>query len=128
MASIPDINVAYGTALASANLPTTISVTLSDNSTQTLAITWDNGTPAYDPNTAGTYVFTGALTLAENITNTGNINAKANVIVAPQPQEQPTATESLSGLIQSAVAGLLNGVFNFARWLIHILVLSKNLY
>ena len=69
--------------------------------------------PAYDPNTAGTYVFSGTITLPEKVTNTDNLKATANIIVAPQ--EQPTALQALSGLIQSAVAGLLNGVWNLIK-------------
>ncbi len=80
--AIGDINVAGGTALNAAGLPTTATVTLSDSSTYTLAITWDGGTPIYSGAIAGTYIFTGTLTLSGGITNPGNLTAKVNVVVA----------------------------------------------
>ena len=111
VATISDINVAYGTAIASANLPSTVNATLSDGTKQALVITWDNGTPAYDANTAGTYVFSGALTLQSNITNTNNLKTSVNVIVAAQPVSPIT-------VVQVAGSSLLNGVFNFIKLLI----------
>jgi hypothetical protein len=123
VASIADINVDYGTDLASANLPTTINVTLSDSpatnsasqnlggqANQTVAITWDNGTPAYNPNTSGTYVFSGTLAFSGSITNTNNLTAVVNVIVAQEPVSNATGD-----LIHSAASSLLNGVWNFIK-------------
>lgn len=82
VAAIADINVANGTALSAAGLPTTVVVTLDDETTQNLAVTWDDGTPAYDKDTAGQYVFAGTLTLVDGIANAGDYKATVKVIVA----------------------------------------------
>ena len=111
VATISDINVTYGTAIASVNLPSTVNATLSDGTKQALVITWDNGTPPYDANTAGTYIFSGTLTLSSSITNTNNLKTSVNVIVAAQPVSPITA-------VQAAGASLLNGVLNFIKLLI----------
>jgi hypothetical protein len=120
--SISDISVDYGTALESANLPTTIDATLSDISTQSITITWDNGMPTYDGNTSGTYVFSGTLTLPENITNTNNFNVNVNVTVGQQPVEETPTIESpleeTTILIEDVSAGLSAGVWNFVKWII----------
>jgi ABC-type transporter Mla subunit MlaD len=110
VAAEADINVAYGTDLASLNLQTTVNVTLSDSTNQTVSVAWDNGTPTYDPNTSGMYVFSGTLTFSGSITNTNNLIASVNVIVAPQPL--PDATGEI---IQDAASSLLNGVWNFVK-------------
>ena len=123
IASISDINVEYG---SSPTLPTTISVTLSDGIAANPNVTWDAGTPAFNANTAGTYVFSGTPALTSSITNTQNLTATVNVIVAPQPspaQEEQPAPEaenpaSQAGeLIQEAAAGLINGVGEFIKWI-----------
>ena len=111
VATISDINVTYGTAIASVNLPSTVNATLSDGTKQALVITWDNGTPPYDANTAGTYIFSGTLTLSSSITNTNNLKTSVNVIVAAQPVSPITA-------VQAAGADLFNGVLNFIKLLI----------
>src|SRR5699024_3014977 len=49
-----DITVPHGTNLAGVNLPAQVEVTLDDTSTKDLDVTWDNGAPAYDGNSAGT--------------------------------------------------------------------------
>ena len=67
VSAIADINVAYGTALDEVELPATVSVTLSDSSSATLDVTWDDGNPVYDSTTAGTYTFTGILTLPREL-------------------------------------------------------------
>ncbi|MGI6628629.1 MAG: Ig-like domain-containing protein, partial [Bacillota bacterium] len=82
VASIADISVAYGTELSAVGLPTTVEVTLDDETTRNLSVTWDGGTPAYDGNTAGEYVFAGTLTLVEGLANTGGHKAQIKVIVA----------------------------------------------
>lgn len=97
VASIADITVANGIALADAGLPATITVTLGDASTKDLAIVWDGGTPTYDPTTAGTYAFAGELTLQDNVLNGNNLTATCNVIVqAPPPPEEVPPPENLS--------------------------------
>jgi len=123
---ITDINVVYGTTISEVNLPANINVVLSDNSVQNLGIVWDKGTPEYDGNTAGIYVFSGTLSLQTGITNTNNVKATVNIIVAIQqvaeeiqPEEQPVQNplEPVSDLIQNASSSLLNGAWEFVRWI-----------
>jgi hypothetical protein len=89
---------------------------MSDGSTQTITITWDNGTPAYDPNTSGTYVFSGILTLPTGTTNSNNLKAGVNVIVGIQPVFSPQAaapSDPATVLAEQASSSLINGVWNF---------------
>ena len=80
--TLADINVAYGTGIEEIGLPTTVEVTLDDDTTATLNVTWDGGTPAYDGNTAETYVFEGTLELVAGVANTAGETATVNVTVA----------------------------------------------
>ncbi len=95
VASIPDINVAYGTDLSSINLPVKVIATMSNGATKKSPILWDSGTPTYDPNSAGTYVFSGVPVVSGNFTNTNDIKTEVNVIVSPQSsasQQPPQPT------------------------------------
>jgi len=110
VATIPDINVGLGTSRESLPLPTVVSVVLSDESTQELGVTWDNGNPEYNQDTEGTYVFSGTLTLAEGIGNENNVTAVVNVAVA-----SPVATATIGNLIQKSAAGLINSMAEFIK-------------
>ena len=109
VAALADINVDYGTSLASANMPTTVNVTLSNNTNQTVAVTWDNGTPAYDANTPGSYTFSGALVPSGSITNTKNLGASVRVTVAQQ-------SAPIEGSTDNSTSSLLNGLGEFIIW------------
>jgi alpha-tubulin suppressor-like RCC1 family protein len=83
-----DITVDNQTNLAGAGLPPTVQVKMSDGSLPSVEVTWDGGSPAYDGNTAGSYVFTGTLTMPDGVTNPNNLTASVTVIVqAPAPIE-----------------------------------------
>ena len=117
LATLTDINVANGTILSSAGLPGTIEVILDDLSKEDLAITWDGGTPAYDKDAAGEYVFAGTLTLPANVTNTGNLKASVKVIVAAPVYPEITnftftATDSLKAGSGNVEVGALAGIFS----------------
>ncbi|MGD0977150.1 MAG: InlB B-repeat-containing protein [Minisyncoccia bacterium] len=92
---IGNINVANGTALDAVGLPANATVGLSNGNTQLMAVVWDGGTPTYDGTTAGTYAFTGALTLPAGVTNPDGKTANVNVIVEPIPTH--TITSSVVG-------------------------------
>ena len=87
--SITDINVAYGTDFGLIGLPATAGVTLSDLTTPSLAVTWNGGAPVYSATTAGTYVFSGTLTMPSGVTNPGSLTAAVNVVVAPDSTPAP---------------------------------------
>lgn len=89
--AISDINVAYGTALTAAGLPSKAAVVLSNGTTKELDVSWDGGTPTYDGNTAGTYVFSGTLTIPGGIAAT-DLMAAVNVIVS---EAGPTGTYTI---------------------------------
>lgn len=57
---------------------------LDDESTVTLSVSWDEGTPLYDVNTAGTYIFTGILATKEGVANTDGLKAAVSVTVSPE--------------------------------------------
>ncbi len=57
-----DITVNVGTGLSAITFPETVTVNMSDSSTVSKSVTWSSdSTPSYDSATAGTYLFTGAL-------------------------------------------------------------------
>ena len=80
--TLVDINVANGTQLADATLPTTVTVTYQDATTEALAVVWDAGTPLYDGGTAGTYVFSGTITLTADDSNPEGVVAAVSLVVA----------------------------------------------
>ncbi|MGE4284616.1 MAG: S-layer homology domain-containing protein [Clostridia bacterium] len=96
--SILDITVANGTLQNAIGLPETVAITLSDSTTASAAVTWDSGTPTYSSNTAGTYVFSGALSLSDNVLNPSNLKASVSVTV----QAAPSSGSSSGGRSSSA--------------------------
>lgn len=59
-------------------LPTAVTVTLSDGTTKDLSVIWDN---VANTTVAGTYTFTGTLTMVDGIVNTNNITVNATLYV-----------------------------------------------
>ncbi|MBU3101777.1 Ig-like domain-containing protein [Clostridium sp. DSM 17811] len=59
-------------------LPTTVTATLSDGTTKDLAVTWDK---VASTTVAGTYTFTGTLTMVDEVINTNNVTASATLTV-----------------------------------------------
>ncbi|MGV2794505.1 hypothetical protein GNF78_14900, partial [Clostridium perfringens] len=79
--SLVDIEVSYGTERLALPLPSTVQVTLSDQSIRNLDVTWDDGSPAYNGNTAEEYMFTGIL--AQDVPNPQGLTAEVKVVVRP---------------------------------------------
>ncbi|MFU1797893.1 Ig-like domain-containing protein, partial [Paenibacillus azoreducens] len=96
--SLDDIEVAYGSERSALPLPSTVQVTLSDQTSRSLGVTWDDGSPAYNGNTAGEYTFTG--TLSQDVSNPQGLTAEVKVIVNPKPAEPPvvSSVESLDDI------------------------------
>ncbi len=82
--AIKDINVALGTTKTELNLPNEVEVILFNNIKLNLEIVWNEGSPEYDANISGEYLFTGTLVLEEGVINTNNLAAQVKVIVAPE--------------------------------------------
>ncbi|KZL89743.1 cell wall-binding repeat-containing protein [Clostridium magnum] len=80
-AIIGDIDVAAGTTLGAISLPQNVGIGLNDGSTTSAAVTWDGGNPVYNGSIAGTYLFTGNLTLPQGIINPDNKQASVKVVV-----------------------------------------------
>ncbi len=81
---IDEITVPNGTVLSSVELPTKVSFSLSNSTTTSAAVVWDGGTPTYDGQTAGTYVFLGTLASSNKYINPNNVKASVNVVVSAQ--------------------------------------------
>ncbi|MEK5040544.1 leucine-rich repeat protein [Sporosarcina sp. FSL K6-3457] len=99
--TLADIRVRFGINLTDVNLPLTIAATLTDSTTENVAVIWDGGTPAYNRQKAGTYTFQGQLDT--QIGNPNGVIAEVNVIVRPRPTPPPlniqatmTANEELT--------------------------------
>ena len=76
------INVANGTQLAAIRLPTEVTVNLDNSTTDTVDVSWNAGTPLYNGRTAGTYVFSGTLTVTGTMLNVLGLKASVSVVVA----------------------------------------------
>lgn len=75
-----DITVPYNTAFASITFPTTVDVTLNDESVVVMSVTWVEG--AYSPTAGGDpQVIIGNLTLPDGVTNTTGLTASVIVTV-----------------------------------------------
>jgi len=81
VANIADIPVDNGTPSGSVPLPSAVGVTLSNGQQPTVGVSWDGGTPTYDGDTAGSYVFAGTLSLPSGVTNPSHLAAKVTVVV-----------------------------------------------
>jgi|GEM_PF-1019530 len=114
---LSDISVPKGTALDEAGLPNSVEITLSNNTTINVAVTWIAGNPAYDKNLAGKYTFTGTITLPTGVINTNNLKASVKVNVL-EDLVQANEVKSIEELSNISVpkgtaldeAGLLNSV------------------
>lgn len=97
--SVQNINVNFSTDLntVKAQLPSNLTVTLSDSTTTSAAITWNDGSPLYTGNVVGNYIFNGTFPVATNVSNPNNLTASATVVVS-QPQLSSDATLSGIGL------------------------------
>jgi hypothetical protein len=119
MVSTSTISVPFGTDVSGLGLPTTVSVTMSDNSVQTMTVAWDGGAPAYDGSTPGSYAFIGTLTLPENVTNTSNVSANVSVTVEPESVVEKVK-DGTSSVINGA-ANLISGIWFLLKWLASLL-------
>lgn len=96
VAALADVPVANGTAFADVTLPTEVEVTLSDETTATVPVTFAEGT--YDGTTAGTYALAGTLDLSglAKTVDAAGFTATVNVVVAEAVTE--LAVESVSAI------------------------------
>lgn len=79
--------VEYDTPYSSLELPNNVTVTLEDNSTRSLSVTWSNTYSS--TNTTSNQKLEGTLTLTSNITNSSNLKAEYTVKVKEQSTPEP---------------------------------------
>lgn len=88
VAALTNIEVETGTEFSAIPFPQTVQVTMDNNSTKNLAVTWEENS-SYDKAVEATYTFSGIITLDATVTNTTNVKASVDVIVAA-PAPAPT--------------------------------------
>lgn len=84
VAKVEDVKVEYGTKLdaAVAKLPAKVTVTLEDNSTKEMALTWaSTTTPSYSAKKPGTYAIIGTITKTDDVDLNGKGSISANIII-----------------------------------------------
>lgn len=97
ISTLSNITVSKGTELSGvmAQLPSSVTLTLSNSTTTSSAVTWDGGTPTYDGNTSGTYMFAGTVATTENVSNSSNLKANVEVIVSEEDKPNVSSVETL---------------------------------
>ena len=101
ISAVSNINIDYGTYLKTvkAQFPATLTLTLSNATTTSAAITWDNGTPVYNGDIAGNYIFTGTIATSENVSNSSNLVASVVVVVSQSNDAKLSGIGLSSGTI-----------------------------
>lgn len=97
ISTLSNITVSKGTELSGVmvQLPSTATLTLSNSTTTSAAVTWDGGTPPYDGNISGTYIFGGTVATTDNVSNSSNLKASVTVIVAEADKPNISAVATL---------------------------------
>lgn len=81
VSKLNEMKAANGTARSALKLPEQIPVTLNNEETIQVSVTWDDGQPKYDGGKAGVYTFTGTLELPEGVLNLEGLTATIIVTV-----------------------------------------------
>ncbi|MBV3367549.1 Ig-like domain-containing protein, partial [Catenibacterium mitsuokai] len=76
---LDDLTVVKGTTLDALNLPKKVSITLENNETEEVDVTWNKA--SYKANECGTYVLEGTLTLPEGVVNPDGLKVVVKVTV-----------------------------------------------
>ena len=76
---LDDLTVVKGTTLDALNLPNKVSITLENNETEEVDVTWNKA--SYKANECGTYVLEGTLTLPEGVVNPDGLKVVVKVTV-----------------------------------------------
>jgi len=91
------ITVKQGTAFEQLALPATVNTTLLTGAKKDFAVMWSKD--GYNPNVAGTYEFTGTLTMADGITNPLNLKANISVVVQGISEPKHSAKSSSNNFV-----------------------------
>jgi uncharacterized repeat protein (TIGR01451 family) len=91
---LPDITVPLGTDWNSIDFPLSVNVTLEDNSTTTLPVTWKGDSfPSYNSELSGTYLLMGKIETGIGEANTAIYFASVNIIVELPVDSTPVITD-----------------------------------
>lgn len=79
---IDNINKPLGTLKTDLGLPGKVIINLSNGTKPEVNVTWDKGTPVYNANLSGEYIFKGTVSLPSGVTNPDNLKAQVKVTLA----------------------------------------------
>ncbi|AOM81739.1 leucine-rich repeat protein [Salisediminibacterium beveridgei] len=81
--ALSEMTVDYGTSMSDLPLPEEVEVQLSDESNKNVTVNWDDGEPAYDGTSPGSYAFTGTLEMSDGMVNPEDEKAAITIVVGP---------------------------------------------
>ncbi len=97
ISALSNLTVSKGTELSGVmtQLPSTVTLGLSNSTMTSAAVTWDGGTPTYNGNVSGTYIFGGTVATTENVSNSSNLKASVTVIVSEADKPNISSVEAI---------------------------------
>ena len=95
---LDDLTVVKGTSFDSLNLPNKVSITLENNETEEVDVTWNKA--SYKANECGTYVLEGTLTLPEGVVNPDGLKVVVKVTVENKKYTVVVDTDQNMGTVK----------------------------
>ena len=124
---LDDLTVVKGTTLDALNLPNKVSITLENNETEEVDVTWNKA--SYKANECGTYVLEGTLTLPEGVVNPDGLkvvvkvtveNKKYTVVVDSDQNMGTVSMDEEDGIYEEGsnvtVTAKANKGYEFVNW------------
>lgn len=124
---LDDLTVVKGTTLDALNLPNKVSITLENNETEEVDVTWNKA--SYKANECGTYVLEGTLTLPEGVVNPDGLkvvvkvtveNKKYTVVVDSDQNMGTVSMDKEDGIYEEGsnvtVTAKANKGYEFVNW------------
>ena len=124
---LDDLTVVKGTTLDALNLPKKVSITLENNETEEVDVTWNKA--SYKANECGTYVLEGTLTLPEGVVNPDGLkvvvkvtveNKKYTVVVDSDQNMGTVSMDKEDGIYEEGsnvtVTAKANKGYEFVNW------------
>ena len=124
---LDDLTVVKGTSFDSLNLPNKVSITLENNETEEVDVTWNK--TSYKANECGTYVLEGTLTLPEGVANPDGLkvvvkvtveNKKYTVVVDSDQNMGTVSMDKEDGIYEEGsnvtVTAKANKGYEFVNW------------
>lgn len=104
--NLPGKSVSVGAKFEDVTLPETVEATLTDGSKWQVGVVWDHGTPEFDGNRLGDYVFTGTLKLPQGVSNPAGKQAMIKVTVTPLVAVSVEPLPPIMATIGTPISGL----------------------